>query len=555
MVEVSRSAYLHSIGNRRSGVAPGQMISPRGRVRIAFVLVLASAWLPFAPVLFARWAADDFILVEGFLREFPTWRTFLAASFLDNFGGGGGLYRPIGFLSIYTDLRVFGPNPEALHLSSLAWHGLASALVVALGLVVSRGNREGVVPLVCVGVFFAAFPRRVEPVAWVSCRPDLVAAVLGTAAVWMWLRCDGARWRLGSTILFAMSLLAKETAVFLPAVLPLASSGRRGIQRVLRIWPFLVAMGIVAIMRRTANGEWLGGGANAPSFSASALVNAAKLVTYSVVPPLQHLNRALLDVRAYWLSLCVLVAVLIVIVWACWSCRHDRRVRFGTAWVIASIIPVLGIAPSLTSSMNDRVLYLPGVGVALALLGILHTRSRRVTVAAGAALLVSACGSFALSSNWLLAGRETARVVATLGEAVRATPAGCKVRVAGVPDNYRGAYMLRNGTEAALRLGGLPLTDAARVEVLSHFWLTRIDDLPIEVKVMGRKRFEILGVGGRPEVIVAFGDALRVGRVEAAPGWDRYARHPRVAVELQEAAALLAPVSDASDLRFLQTCD
>jgi hypothetical protein len=265
----------------------------------------------------------------------------------------------------------------------------------------------------------------------------------------------------------------------------------------------------------------------------------------------------LLNESVHRTTLALVVAFLAAAAVICWRGRSHRAVRAGGVWLALSALPVMGVAPSLSSMMHDRVLYLPSIGVALMLAGLLdqgHRRSREVGSVVLAVVIAATAFTSVLSNHWRVAGRETARLVAGLVEVLHKTQTGCLVRVAGIPDNYRGAYMLRNGTVAALRLHGVPAADANRVQVLSHYWWLAVDRVPIRVRAADR-RVEIEGVDGRPEVVMAFGDAFRVGRVEADLVWDRHARHTAVRIELAAAGAVVAPEpGDASRFEFVQVC-
>ena len=49
--------------------------------------------------------------------------------------------------------------------------------------------------------------------------------------------------------------------------------------------------------------------------------------------------------------------------------RREPAVVFGAAWIVAGTLPVVTLLPSLTSSMNDRLMYLSGAGFALVIGG------------------------------------------------------------------------------------------------------------------------------------------------------------------------------------------
>lgn len=131
------------------------------------------------------------------------------------------LYRPLTTLSLAVDHAVAGFSPVWFHLENVLWYILCCALVAVL----LRRFFPPAAALIGAAVF-ALHPVHVEAVANVAGRSELLAAALLFAACITWLRDDGAdrpSWpaALGTAVLFACALLAKESAVMLPALLVL----------------------------------------------------------------------------------------------------------------------------------------------------------------------------------------------------------------------------------------------------------------------------------------------------------------------------------------------
>ena len=148
-------------------------------------------------------------------------------------------YAPLTLLSHAKDYRLWGANPWGHHLTNIVLHCLNTALVFLLGLLllpVSRPSASSKPPMLLetadiVGAFFAAalyslHPMRVESVAWISDRKDLLLAFFVLLCLLAYLVYDTRRdrkhamfWYLASLISFVFAALSKSVAVIVPAVL------------------------------------------------------------------------------------------------------------------------------------------------------------------------------------------------------------------------------------------------------------------------------------------------------------------------------------------------
>jgi len=116
------------------------------------------------------------------------------------------------------DCQLYGLDPRGHHFTSLALHGLNGALLfLVLRRYTGAPGRSAVVALL-----FALHPLRVESVAWVAERKDLLAALfwlLALAAYHRYAARPGAG-RYGLVLLlFSCGLLAKPMVVTLPLIL------------------------------------------------------------------------------------------------------------------------------------------------------------------------------------------------------------------------------------------------------------------------------------------------------------------------------------------------
>lgn len=116
--------------------------------------------------------------------------------------GWMGHYHPLSWLSLALD-EARGGNPQAggldpapFHATNVALHGLAALAVYALALRLLSWQEVrgwvGVVGAAFAALFFAVHPLRVESVAWVTERRDVLCAPFFVLAVWSWLGRRGA---------------------------------------------------------------------------------------------------------------------------------------------------------------------------------------------------------------------------------------------------------------------------------------------------------------------------------------------------------------------------
>jgi tetratricopeptide (TPR) repeat protein len=130
---------------------------------------------------------------------------------------GHAYYRPLVTVSYALDARWSGAAPAGYHVTNVALHALATALVFVL---LRRLAMPAVVALAA-ALVFAAHPALAAAVAWIPGRNDSLLAVFGLSA---WLAFADGRARPSPmkealhVASFALALLTKETAIALPVV-------------------------------------------------------------------------------------------------------------------------------------------------------------------------------------------------------------------------------------------------------------------------------------------------------------------------------------------------
>jgi Tfp pilus assembly protein PilF len=149
-------------------------------------------------------------------------------------------YIPLTMLSHAADVALFGMEPAGHHLVNLIIHAVNAVLFFFLSVTVARRwtgrQTPGPAPeggenarAAWVGAFaaliFALHPLRVESVAWVSDRKDLLCTLFLMLAMMSWLRAEAGEgrtrvsWVLLTCVFHLAALLSKATALMFPVVL------------------------------------------------------------------------------------------------------------------------------------------------------------------------------------------------------------------------------------------------------------------------------------------------------------------------------------------------
>lgn len=294
-------------------------------------------------------------------------------------------YHPLTWLSHMMDVSIWQLEPRGHHITNVVLHALNSLLVFLLLVRMTQRAPKAW----AVGLIFAVHPLHVESVAWISERKDLLCAFFVLLTMLAYTRYATRRTVTDYAILamaVLCALLSKPLAVTLPFVLllldywPLQRIGDPAIgdtlplraRRLLieKLPLFAIAALMCAI---TYFVQWRGGAMNAlyQMPMADRIENA--LVSYvlylwklfwpfnlSPIYPLPEGGRAI------WQVLLATIA-LIAITFVAWRIRRRAPyVLVGWLWYVGILVPAIGIVQVGFAAMADRYMYLPMMGMLIA---------------------------------------------------------------------------------------------------------------------------------------------------------------------------------------------
>ena len=407
-------------------------------------------------------------------------------------------WHPLTTISHMLDCELFGVNPGPQHLINVFWHSIAGLLLFVLLL----WTTDRIWSSAFAAAVFAIHPLRVESVAWIAERKDVLSGAFFLMTLLAYCRWTRAR-TLGGYLMtagfFACGLMSKPMLVTTPLILLL-----------LDYWPLQrmrSAKGEARSQEQRAKREGQSGkGAIGilSTFSVGSLV-VEKIPLFalsagSVVATLWAQNFALgstdflplgwrisnavfsyfeyvrqmfwpVDLIPFyvhpenrlenWRLAVAIVFLIVVTVIAFVRRRQNPYLIVGWLWYLVMLIPVIGIVQVGLQGHADRYTYLPQIGLIIALIWMVcdFAKAERAQK-----IVLSVAGVIVVGTLSVLSAKQTSywRDTETLWRHTLAVTPNSDVAHAGLGgilftrgqiseaiDHYESALRLRDGNVAA----------------------------------------------------------------------------------------------------------
>lgn len=355
-------------------------IPSKTRTAVPALLLFLIAITVYAPVLW-----HDFVIYDdpAYVLENPNILSGLTLegirwAFTSGFESN---WFPVTRISHMLDVQLFGMNPSGHHIVSVLIHSASTALLY----IFFNRTTKSIWLSVAIALLFGLHPLRVESVAWVSERKDVLCTFFGMLTLNAYARyVQQAQTRSYITALFffALGLMSKPMLVSLPLLL-----------LILDWWP----------LHRWGNSDANCKNQNMvtlrlltekiPFF---ALAACSSLITYLVqqsagtvtqtytffvrieracISYLVYLHKTIWPVKLAVIypfskylptTPAIIAAAVTLIVITLLSIRFRNQAPYllaGWLWYLIAMLPVIGIIQVGQHSVADRYTYLPHVGV------------------------------------------------------------------------------------------------------------------------------------------------------------------------------------------------
>ncbi len=350
---------------------------------------------------FVTWDDPQYITQNPFVAQGLT-----AESIAWAFTTGYAFYwHPLTWISHMLDIQLYGFEAGGHHITNLVLHMASTVILFA----VLRSMTGAMWRSAFVAALFAVHPLRVESVAWIAERKDVLSTLFWMLTLWAYAAYvrSPARGRFLAVLgFFAAGLMAKPMLVTLPFGLMLLDvwplrrdiSLRRSVVEKLPLMGLAVASSVVTFLTQNQMGAVAALEAlPVTTRLANALVSYAAYIGMMFWPVNLAALYPFLPLAAWKVAVAVVVlAAISAVAWRFF--RSYPYLLVGWLWYLGTLVPVIGLIQSGGQSMADRFTYVPMIGlfvmVAWGAVDLTGQRPRRQSwLAIAAGLLVVACAA------------------------------------------------------------------------------------------------------------------------------------------------------------------
>lgn len=363
------------------------------------LLYARTATFPFIEYDDPGYVRDNPHLARGLTGETVRW-AFTSAGYQYN-------WHPLTWISHALDVQLFGLDAGRQHLVNACLHALNAALLfLALRALTGRAW-----PSALAAALFALHPLRVESVAWIAQRKDVLAGTFFCLTLLAYARHARAPSpaRMACVALsLACGLMCKPTLVTLPCLLllldfwPLARGSSGATPRALALEKLPLFALSLASIALTLAAQGAGGALRVSIAFSERLANAALgylvYVRQAFLPQglaVLYPHPALAEPpRSQLLPGAAAALALALLTFGAWRERRRRPwLLVGWCWFLGLLVPMIGLVQVGNQAHADRYAYLALIGLELALAWsaaeLVGRRAARVAPALFAPILVA----------------------------------------------------------------------------------------------------------------------------------------------------------------------
>ncbi len=306
--------------------------------------------------------------------------------------GVANLWHPLTWISHMTDVSIFGiNNPGGHHFVNILLHALAA---IALMLAVRQLNISWLTAL-AIATLWAIHPLKVESVAWISERKDVLSGLFFWAAIAFALRSNNLNLKqtskLGLTC-FSLALLSKPSVVILPVALILIeglANGEKkwnihfitkGLKRY-RYWfaaAIIIAFATIMLQSKGSHSYFI----NNSSITQRVIPQASAMLLYayrSLIPIDLSIDYPFPTFSSK-IHLLIWFCIILGSAWTWFKRKEKPLLFFALAWWFICLAPVSGLVYVGASFTPDRYLYLASAGPLISIAIYLQQKLNKQTL-------------------------------------------------------------------------------------------------------------------------------------------------------------------------------
>jgi protein O-mannosyl-transferase len=405
---------MNDLKRRPTGTPPTGMSALRRHPFLLCVVLFALVLWTFWPAVHNGFVGYDdpvYVTGNGHVQQGLSWKNVEWAFTASE----GGNWHPLTWLSHMMDCQLFGLSPWGHHFVSVLLHGLNAVLAFLVLLSLTGATWRSFI----VAALFALHPLRVESVAWIAERKDVLSGFFFMLTLWTYAKYvtsdegrvssdeggwaensegnpssanpkHSARLYVWTLLVFALGLISKPMLVTLPFVLLLldywplrrweVQSAKSAVRLLVEKVPFFVIAAIFSVITILAQRKE-GAMTLAVPFVGrveNALVSYCRYIGKTFYP--NHLAFFYpYPYESGWPFVAIVFATLLlaaITVLAIYWRRQRPYLLTGWLWFVGMLIPVIGLIQVGEQALADRYTYIPSIGLFVALVWGAHDLTR-----------------------------------------------------------------------------------------------------------------------------------------------------------------------------------
>lgn len=365
---------------------------------ILLCLVFPLVYLKLFSAGFISWDDAEYVLDNKDVHDFN-----IKALFTKFYVGN---YHPLSMLSYAVNWKLFGKEALGYHIENMVWHLLNTVLVFVFCKKLFKHETKAFL----VAVIFAFHPAQTESVAWIAERKTLQYAFCFLAGLITYVNyIEKKKWKflVYTFVLFCLSLLYKPSAIVFPLALvclDLFYDQKTVKQKLLLKLPFLIPsiiIGIVTIYAQEA-GKFINESHAYPVYERIGFAGYAIMqyvyrffvpVNLSVIYPYPQ-DKLVSNVIGYMFG--------IVLLFVCYKLFSTKRytILSGLLFFVVNLLLVLQFIPFGEVLTADRYMYLPVLGLSIAICSGINLKEKQLKLISAALILCLGGFSFMRVGVW-----------------------------------------------------------------------------------------------------------------------------------------------------------
>ena len=361
------------------------------------LFLLFIAFLLYGNTLSHDYVLDDHIVITGnnfTKRGFDGIKDIMTHdAFVGTYGEAleltGGRYRPLSIVTFAVEHELFGLNPFVGHLGNVILFALTGLMIFIILMRILPAEEQTWIPFP-VALLFVIHPIHTEVVANIKSRDEIMALLFLLVTIFLSLKSQPILAYLAAPAIYFLALLSKENAITFLVIIPLIwylfeSKSFSSIAK--NLFPYLVVAGVYLLMRSAYAGmvgdrvttdimddPYLG--ASLGEKLATITYTIGKYMSLLIFPhPLSSdysFNQIPLVGWGNIKVLASLVLTLAVIIWPLKRMKEQPLLTLGMLTFFASFSVVSNVFFNVGTSMAERFVYIPSLGICIMIVVLLY---------------------------------------------------------------------------------------------------------------------------------------------------------------------------------------